>query len=243
MVSTANPLYYPSSPETPDWLDAMFGDRALIDPRTFEVHNALWAPLIRFSDPRRVTRRNLAKLGHQSNYFFVHMWVEKTVVMIRTKKYEPVPVDIIDDEDDDLDSESQWTDSDESTFEDELSYPLQLEAVPPYPKQSLQNTLFETHLQTSNQGFFNPDLIDSRSLTSSAEENQHSLHPTLEFDATTIDDISGISYETSGAVSDEKRRKRLAAKFRRLVTYGVDICRSMAGGSFRNVFLSFVLCV
>ncbi|KAJ5717279.1 hypothetical protein N7488_002925 [Penicillium malachiteum] len=232
MVSTANPLYYPSSQDTPNWLDAMSGHMTLIDPRALPVHNVSWTPLIRFNDPSQLTRHNLAKLGRQSTCLFVHMWVEKTIFMIRTNTYEPVPVDIMKNEDKFLDLDLDWSDSDDSTFEDEHSYPLQLEAVPPYPKQIVQNTLFETHLQTHNQGFFNPDLIDSSSLTSAAEENEHPLYPSPDFDATTVS-ISSISHEESCEVSDEtRRRKHLATKFRRLVTHGPALCRSMARGKF-----------
>ncbi|KAJ5727936.1 hypothetical protein N7493_005756 [Penicillium malachiteum] len=157
------------------------------------------------------------------------MWVEKTIFMVRTNTYEPVPVDIIKNEDDSIGLDSEWSDSDDSIFEDEHSYPLQLEAVPPYPKQSSKNTLFETHLQTRDQAFLNPDLIDS---SSTAEENQHSLHPSPGFDATTVS-ISSISHEASGKVSEETiRRRHLTAKFRRLVTHGAALCRSMANGKF-----------
>ncbi|KAJ5729132.1 uncharacterized protein N7483_003640 [Penicillium malachiteum] len=113
MVSVSNPVYYPSSPETPNWLDAMFGDKVLIDPRTFKVHNALGAPLVRFTEPKMLTRRNLKKLGRRSNCFPFYMWVENTIFMIQTNKYEPVPVDNIKNEDTEL------SDSDETTFEGE----------------------------------------------------------------------------------------------------------------------------
>jgi len=135
------PQYF-ATPESYNWLDAMSRDRSFIDPRTYEVHETAWTQYpARWNF--RLARSNLERLEGRNNKIFIQNWVQKTVLITKTVGYDPVP---------DFESEIEDVYSDlEDLAELKCMFPIQLEAVPPFPKKSLcqwDNSLFATHMQT-----------------------------------------------------------------------------------------------
>ncbi|KAJ5987343.1 hypothetical protein N7451_011708 [Penicillium sp. IBT 35674x] len=144
-----NESEYYVSPEPYNWLDVMSGDRSFIDPRTYEVHETAWTPNPTHWNSR-LARSNLKRLEGRNNNNFVQHWVQKTVLIKDTVGYDPVP---------DFESEIEEAYSDlEDLAELKRMFPIQLEAVPPFPKQSSSqwdNSLFATHMQTHGYQLLN----------------------------------------------------------------------------------------
>ncbi|KAJ5915685.1 hypothetical protein N7466_011618 [Penicillium verhagenii] len=137
-----------SSPEFFNWLDAMSSNKANIDPRTYEIHQTAWTRFPRWNS--RLVPKNLVRLGTRNIGVFVQNWVRNTTYIAETEGFDPVTIEDVGDFEG---TDETMSDSGEL---DELrnQFPLQLEAVPPYPKQSdspCNGSLFETHMQIYRQ--------------------------------------------------------------------------------------------
>ncbi|KAJ5806667.1 uncharacterized protein N7503_004269 [Penicillium pulvis] len=206
------PEYF-ASPESYNWLDAMSGDKSFIDPRTYEVHETAWMQYpARWSS--RLARCNLAKLEGRSNNNFVQKWVQKTVSIKETVGYDPVP---------DFESEIEDAYSDlEDLAELKRMFPIQLEAVPPFPKQSQWgNSLFATHMQIHD----NQLLHGCSSLQTSDSEPHTASQP---YSETTSVVVSSLS--KSQVIHDELNiGKLIMDKLRHSVVRGREAYRSLHG--------------
>ncbi|KAJ5553455.1 hypothetical protein N7494_002833 [Penicillium frequentans] len=206
------PEYF-ASPESYNWLDAMSGDKSFIDPRTYEIHETAWMQYpARWSS--RLARSNLKKLEGRSNSVFVQKWVQKTVFIKETVGYDPVP---------DFESEIEDAYSDlEDLAELERMFPIQLEAVPPFPKQSSNqwdNSLFATHMQIHD----NQLLHGCSSRQASYSEPHTASQP---YSETTSIAVSSLS-RSQGSCEELNIGKLIVDKIRHSVVRGREAYRSL----------------
>ncbi|KAJ5904333.1 hypothetical protein N7504_006716 [Penicillium tannophilum] len=206
------PEYF-ASPEPYNWLDVMSRDRSFIDPRTYEVHEAAWMPHpARWNS--RLARSNLKKLEGRKNDFFVQNWVRKTVLIKETVGYDPVP---------DFESEIEDAYSDlEDLAELKRMFPIQLEAVPPFPKQSSSqwdNSLFATHMQIHG----NQLLHGCSSCQTSDSEPHMASQP---YSETTSIVVSSLS-KSQGNYEELNIGKLIVDKLRHSVVRGREAYRSL----------------
>jgi hypothetical protein len=206
------PQYF-SSPESCNWLDAFLRDRSFIDPRTYEVHQTAWTQYpARWNS--RPANSNLERLEYRTNTNFVQKWVQNTVVITETVGYDPVPPNDVND----IESENE----DGELAELKRIFPIQLEAVPPIPKQShghWDNSLFATHMQARR---FN-HLPDYSSHETSDGEPRPAGQPFSE--ATSI----VVSSLPKSEESHEELNigKLIMGKLRQAVVYGREAYRSL----------------
>lgn len=206
------PEYF-ASPESYNWLDAMSGDKSFIDPRTYEVHETGWMQYpARWSS--KLARSNLQKLEGRSNSIFVRKWVQKTVCIIETVGYDPVP---------DFESEIEDAFSDLEDLEElKRMFPIQLEAVPPFPKQSSSqwdNSLFATHLQIHEN-----QLLHGCSSRQTSDGEPHTA--SQPYSDTTSVVVSSLS-KSQGSYEELNIGKLIVDKLRHGVVRGREAYRSL----------------
>lgn len=206
------PQYF-ASPESYDWLDAMSGNRSFIDPRTYEIHQTAQTQyLARWNS--KLAHSNLKRLEGRDNKTFVQTWVQRAVSITETVGYDPVP---------DFESEIEDVYSDfEDLAELKRMFPIQLEAVPPFPKQSpsqWDHSMFATHVQT--HGYLL--LPDGSSHQTSDNEPRSASQPYSETASVVVSSLLGSqdSYETLDI------RKLIVSKLRHGVSRGIEAYRSI----------------
>ncbi|KAJ6109298.1 hypothetical protein N7486_001532 [Penicillium sp. IBT 16267x] len=211
------PQYF-SSPESYNWLDAISGDKSLIDPRTYEVYETAWMQYpARWNS--RLACTNLERLGKRKNDTFIQNWVQKTVLIMDTMGYEPIPPNDVND----IESEIEDVYSDLEDLEElKRMFPIQLEAVPPFPKQSQwDNSLFATHMQTRRRDSFQ-HLPNCSSHETSDGEPRPLRQPTSETNSIVVSSLpkSQNSYEELNI------GELIVGKLRRAVVHGREAYRS-----------------
>ncbi|KAJ5938033.1 hypothetical protein N7454_004375 [Penicillium verhagenii] len=140
---------YFSSPESFNWLDAMSSNKANFDPRTYEIHQTAWTRYPARWNSRLVST-SLEQVGTGNTRAFVQNWVQNTRLIAETEGFDPVTIEDIGDFEGTDESMSDLGELDELR----IQFPLQLEAMPPYPKQfdsRCNGSLFETHMQIYRQ--------------------------------------------------------------------------------------------
>ena len=132
-----NPFYAASLPASnSNWLDSITRDISFLDPRAYEVHKTTWPPLTRkvSPGPPRATTRNVARIPKNiCPRFHVYMWIEKTAAITTKGAHLPIPVDEIQMIEDGVYS------SDDDSWDVPVPNTIQLEAIPPYPRQGLED--------------------------------------------------------------------------------------------------------
>ena len=218
-MSTCSHIYYPS-PDSSNWLDIMSGDKAQIDPRTFEVHQIRTIAPRQPRQPSRLARyvsqhnRRSHVLSPRPEKAFVVKWLQNTIAIWENFGFDDIPENELEDSDEELCS----------IDEGEL-VPLCLEAVPPFPKQGDDNTLSGLHKRIHRKSVFT-ELFDDSMYPPYVEDEYYSLNPVLAPSAYTFSSSDNPSKYKDGN-GTENVGKLIANKFRSLATHGVAVCRTL----------------
>lgn len=229
---------YPGDLGPYSWLDVMTREKAPIDPWTFEVQNVTTtASSCRL--PGRLSCNSLAKIPYRHNGISLGSWLRVNTRIWANQGFEPVPVDNIegieassglheDDEDDE-----EYDDGDTCSIFKELGPgPVQLEAIPPYPKQSPDHSLFSIHKQT-RQGVFT-ELFDPRSYVPCVDDFYTADHPVQDSASLIVSDSAAATADLSSLASTEPgcvtiTGKSITSKLRKVVMKTNAVCRTLRG--------------
>lgn len=225
-MSTCSHTYY-SSPNSHDWLNAMSGDKARIDPRTFEVHQIpTLAP--HHSLPRRPSHRRHLKISRLEDIprihsprprrAFVVKWLQNTTAIWGNVGFD----EVLENDADDLASSVCSID------EGEL-LPFSLEAIPPFPKQGDDNTLFGLYQRIhQHQGVFT-ELPDNPTLPAYVEDQYHSpRHSILDPSAYSFSSDNVSSY-SENETPTKIVGKSIVSRVRKAASQGVTALRGKLG--------------
>lgn len=175
----------------------------------------------------RPQKRSLNKLGpylrnmniispKPRRLYGVTRWIERNSEIWAKGGLEPVPID---DHIDDYDQACYFS-------EDEVLQPISLEAIPPFPKQNAEDTLFGTQnlRRQPRQGSRQPNYIEIFD-----DQPDYAPYPGLESPAGYISTAS--SFDNSFGASDNEwpriAGRAITKRVRKVVSKSTDICRTL----------------
>ncbi|KAJ5578309.1 uncharacterized protein N7459_007273 [Penicillium hispanicum] len=223
---------YPGDLGPYSWLDAKTREKAPIDSWTFGVQK-ITTTASPCGSSGRLSCKSLVKVPCRHSGISLGGWLRMNTRIWANQAFEPVPIDDIEDIEAPSDISENEDDDDTCAISKELGPgPVQLEAIPPYPKQSTDNSLFSTHRQTRQSVF--TELFDPRSYVPRVDEFYTADHPVQESASLIVSDSAAAAVDSSSLASTKPgcvriTRKTITRKLQKAVMKTNAVYRALRG--------------